>query len=98
MEFWARSSTAEQGTHNPLVAGSNPAGPTYNSCSIATCDEWLEITFADGLLVHKISQELYGPIKTALVTVDAEPTPSRFRLPTTSYSAGRQTSIAVLTR
>ena len=27
--LWARSSVAEQGTHNPLVAGSNPAGPTY---------------------------------------------------------------------
>jgi hypothetical protein len=26
--FRAHSSTAEQGTHNPLVAGSNPAGPT----------------------------------------------------------------------
>ena len=25
--FRAYSSTAEQGTHNPLVAGSNPAGP-----------------------------------------------------------------------
>ncbi len=25
---WAYSSMVEQGTHNPLVAGSNPAGPT----------------------------------------------------------------------
>mgnify|MGYP007071492101 CR=1 FL=1 len=25
---WACSSTVEQGTHNPLVLGSNPGGPT----------------------------------------------------------------------
>ncbi len=29
--FWARSSTVEQGTHNPLVVGSNPAGPTTDN-------------------------------------------------------------------
>ena len=27
---WACSSTVEQGTHNPLVLGSNPGGPTKN--------------------------------------------------------------------
>ena len=32
----AYSSTAEQGTHNPLVAGSNPAGPTPDIC-LAGC-------------------------------------------------------------
>jgi hypothetical protein len=26
--YWALSSAVEQGTHNPLAAGSNPAGPT----------------------------------------------------------------------
>ena len=34
--FWAYSSTAEQGTHNPLVAGSNPAGPTLADCVSAS--------------------------------------------------------------
>jgi hypothetical protein len=28
MHYWACSSTVEQGTHNPLVLGSNPGGPT----------------------------------------------------------------------
>ena len=28
MHCWACSSTVEQGTHNPLVLGSNPGGPT----------------------------------------------------------------------
>jgi hypothetical protein len=32
---WACSSTVEQGTHNPLVAGSNPAGPTTVSTTLA---------------------------------------------------------------
>src|SRR6266566_8077083 len=30
----AYSSTAEQGTHNPLVAGSNPAGPIPHRCLV----------------------------------------------------------------
>ena len=30
MHYWACSSTVEQGTHNPLVLGSNPGGPTKN--------------------------------------------------------------------
>ena len=30
MQYWACSSTVEQGTHNPLVLGSNPGGPTKN--------------------------------------------------------------------
>ena len=34
--FWARSSTVEQGTHNPLVVGSNPAGPTTSQILIHT--------------------------------------------------------------
>ena len=28
-EIWACSSAVEQGTHNPLVVGSNPSGPKY---------------------------------------------------------------------
>ena len=29
--LWTRSSTAEQRTHNPLVVGSNPTGPTITT-------------------------------------------------------------------
>ena len=34
----ARSSMAEQGTHNPLVVGSNPAGPTREVCEVSRDD------------------------------------------------------------
>ena len=37
---WALSSAVEQGTHNPLAAGSNPAGPTKKVNSRAGYRKW----------------------------------------------------------
>ena len=41
----AYSSTVEQGTHNPLVVGSNPAGPTTKSRKTA-CEQAVLLLFA----------------------------------------------------